>query len=187
MSAPNTIIREVEDKMKKSLEVLQHGFSSIRSGRASVGMVENIKVDYYGTHTPVKQMANITIPEPKTLLIHPWDASAIKLIEKAILESDLGITPVVDGKMVRLVVPALTRERREELAKIANKVAEESRVAIRSIRRDANETIKQFEKDKKTTEDESFKLQQEVQKLTDRYIQSIDQAQATKEKEITQG
>ncbi len=173
--------------MKKSLEVLHHNFSSIRSGRASTGMVENIKVDYYGAQTPIKQMANITTPEPKALLIHPWDVSAIKLIEKAILESDLGIAPVVDGKLIRLVVPALTRERREELAKLANKVAEDSRVAIRSIRREANESVKQFEKDKKVTEDESFKLQQDVQKLTDRYIQSVDQSQAAKEKEITQG
>ena len=187
MALPNTLVREVEDKMKKSLEVLQHNFSSIRSGRASTGMVENIKVDYYGAQTPIKQMANITIPEPKALLIHPWDVSAIKMIEKAISDSDLGIAPVVDGKGIRLVVPALTRERREELAKIANKVAEDSRVAIRSIRRDANESIKQFEKEKKVAEDESFKLQQEIQKLTDRYIQSVDQSQASKEKEITQG
>ena len=187
MTAPNTLAKEIEEKMKKTLEVLQHNFSSIRSGRASAGMVENIKVDYYGTQTPIKQMANITIPEPKALLIHPWDVSAIKLIEKAILESDLGITPVVDGKTIRLVVPALTRERREELAKISSKVAEDSRVALRTVRRDANETIKQFEKDKKASEDESFKLQQEIQKLTDRYTQLVDQSQATKEKEITQG
>lgn len=187
MSAPNVLARDIEDKMKKSLEVLQHNFSSIRSGRASTGMVENIRVDYYGVSTPVKQMANITTPEPKVLMIHPWDVSAIKMIEKAILESDLGIAPVVDGKIIRLVVPALTRERREEMAKLSSKVAEDSRVAIRSIRRDANEQVKQFEKDKKVTEDESFKLQQEIQKLTDRYIQSVDQSQTAKEKEITQG
>lgn len=187
MTAPNLLVKETEDKMKKSLEALQHNFSSIRSGRASTSMVENIKVDYYGSQTPIKQMANIMIPDPKTLTIHPWDVSVIKLIEKAILESDLGIAPIVDGKMIRLVVPALTRERREELAKISSKVAEETRVSIRSIRRDANESAKQFEKDKKSTEDESFKLQQEIQKLTDRYTQSVDQLQATKEKEITQG
>src|SRR3989338_7002194 len=111
MTAPNTLVKEIEDKMKKTLEVLQHNFSSIRSGRASTGMVENIKVDYYGSQTPIKQMANITIPEPKTLLIHPWDISAIKMIEKALSESDLGIEPLVDGKVIRLFVPALTRER----------------------------------------------------------------------------
>lgn len=182
-----SLVKETEEKMKKSLEVLQHNLSGIRSGRASAGMVENIKVDYYGAQTPIKQMANITVPEPKSLLIHPWDISAIKMIEKAILESDLGIAPVIDGKQIRLVVPALTRERREELAKIVKKVAEDSRVAIRSIRRDANEHIKQLEKEKKITEDESFKFQQDVQKLTDQSIQSVDQSQGSKEKEITQG
>lgn len=184
MSAKN-VIREAEEKMRKSLDVVQQNFSGVRSGRATTGMVENIRVDYYGTPTPLKQMANITIPEPRMLVISPWDVSGIKAIEKAIADSDLGISPVVDGKMVRLTIPPLTRERREELVKIVHKLAEEGRVSLRSIRRDANERLKALEKDKAITQDESFKSQEEVQKLTDRHIQQIDQAQAQKEKDLT--
>ena len=184
MGAQN-IIHEAEEKMKKTLDVVHQNFSSIRSGRANTGMVENIRVDYYGTPTPMKQLANITIPEPRMILIQPWDASVLKAVEKAIADSDLGISPVIDGKMVRLVVPPLTRERREELVKIVHKLAEEGRVSLRSIRRESNEKIKAAEKEKSATEDESFKAQAETQKLTDRYIQSIDQVQSSKEKELT--
>ena len=179
-----TAIRDSEDKMKKTIDVVHQHFQGIRSGRANPAMVEGLRVDYYGTPTPVKQMANITIPDPKTLVIHPWDASALKAIEKAINEANLGIAPMVDGKSIRMVVPALTRERREELVKMVHKAAEEGRVSLRSIRREANEKIKQLEKEKKVTEDESFKAQTDIQKLTDRYIQSIDQDQANKEKEL---
>lgn len=181
------IIKEFEEKMKKSLEIIQQNFAQVRTGRANIGMVEHMRVDYYGVQTPLKQMANITIPEPRLIIIHPWDAGALKMIEKAVLESDLGIAPVVDGKMIRLPVPPLTRERRDELAKISKKQAEDGHVVLRSIRRDANEKIKSLEKEKKVTEDESFKAQAEIQKLTDRYVQLIDQAQAAKEKELTQG
>lgn len=181
------VIHETDDKMKKTLDALHHSFASIRSGRANPAMVEGIKVDYYGTLTPLKQLANITVPDPKIITINPWDASALKAIEKAINESDLGINPVIDGKGVRLVVPTLTRERREELVKIAKKSAEEARVSLRSIRRDANEKIKALEKEKKITEDESFKYQTDIQKLTDSNIQAIDQTQANKEKELLQG
>lgn len=181
------VIKDTEDKMKKSLDVVNQNFSQVRTGRASIGMVEHLRVDYYGTLTPLKQMANITIPEPRLILIHPWDAGALKLIEKAVLESDLGIPPVIDGKIVRLAVPSLSRERREELAKIVKKQAEDGHVVLRSIRREANEKVKVLEKDKKITQDESFKAQAEIQKLTDRYVQLIDQAQAAKEKELTQG
>jgi ribosome recycling factor len=180
-----TVLRESEDKMKKSVEIVQQHFGGIRTGRATTGMVENIRIDYYGTSTPLKQMASITIPEPRLVLIQPWDASALKAIEKGIADSDLGISPVIEGKMVRIAVPPLTRERREELVKIVHKLAEEGRVSLRSVRRDANEKIKQLEKDKVITQDESFKTQDGVQKLTDRYIQAIDQAQAAKEKELT--
>lgn len=185
MSAQN-IIKEAEDKMKKTLDVVHQQFSGVRSGRANSGMVENIRVDYYGTPTPIKQLGNVTIPEPRMIVIQPWDASALKGIEKAITDSDLGISPVIDGKMVRLVIPPLTRERRDELVKITHKLAEEGRVSLRSIRRESNEKIKAVEKDKSVTEDESFKAQAEVQKLTDRYIQLIDQTQSSKEKELTQ-
>lgn len=181
------VLKEIEDKMKKSLEVVNQYFAQVRTGRANIGMVEHMRVDYYGAQTPLKSMANITVPEPRTILIHPWDAGAIKMIEKAVIDSDLGIPPVIDGKMIRLSVPALTRERREELAKIVKKQAEDGHVVLRSLRREGNEKIKVLEKEKKVTEDESFKAQAEIQKLTDRYVQLIDAAQASKEKELTQG
>ena len=182
-----TAIKEAEEKMKKTLDTVHHNLAGIRTGRATPGMAENIRVDYYGAMTPLKQMANVTIPEPRTILIHPWDPSALKAVEKAIGESDLGIAPTIDGKMIRLTVPPLTRERREELVKIVHKLAEEGRVSLRSVRRDANERAKAMEKEKTITEDESFKAQAEIQKLTDRYIQLIDQAQSGKEKDLIQG
>jgi ribosome recycling factor len=185
MSA-QTILKDSEEKMKKTLDVLQQNFASIRTGRAGIGMVENIRVDYYGAQTPLKQMANITVPEPRMIMVNPWDVSALKLIEKAINESELGLPPVIDGKMIRIVVPPLTRERREEMVKIVHRVAEEGRVSLRSIRRESNEKVKALEKDKSVTEDESFKAQESVQKLTDRYIGTIDQTASAKEKELTQ-
>ncbi len=185
MSAQN-VLHESEDKMKKTLDVVHQNFMGIRTGRANAGMVENIRVDYYGASTPLKQLANITVPEPRMITIHPWDTSALKAVEKAISESDLGIAPVVDGKSLRLVIPPLTRERREEMVKIVNKSSEEGRVSIRSIRREANDKLKQLEKEKKITEDEGFKSQDTTQKLTDKYISLIDQAQSQKEKELTQ-
>ena len=181
------MVKDTEERMKRSSDAVQQSFAGVRSGRASSGMVENIRVDYYGAQTPLKQMANITIPEPRMIVVHPWDVSAIKSIEKAILESDLGIPPIVEGKIVRLSVPPLTRERREELVKIVHKQAEDGHVSVRSVRRDANEKVKQLEKEKKITEDESFKAQAEIQKLTDRYIQLIDQAKSAKEKELAPG
>ena len=184
MDTCKAVIHDAEEKMKKTLDVLQGNFAGIRSGRANPGMVDHIKVDYYGTMTPLKQLANIAIPDPKMLSITPWDATAVKAIEKAILESDLGINPIVDGKTVRLAVPTLTRERREELVKIMKKVAEESRVSLRSIRRDANDRIKVLEKEKKASEDESFKFQSDIQKLTDTHIQKVDQSQESKEKDL---
>ena len=186
MDTVKAVLADAEDKMRKSPDVVNHNFAGIRSGRANPGIVENLRVDYYGTPTPLKQIANIAVPEPKMLLINPWDASALKSIEKAILESDIGINPVIDGKAIRLVAPTLTRERREELIKIAHKVAEDGHVALRSIRRDVNEQIKKIEKEKKITEDESFKSQTDIQKLTDKYIQLIDQTKAQKEKELSQ-
>lgn len=179
------IIHDTEEKMKKSLEVMGHNFAGIRTGRANAGMVEHLKVEVYGSFMPMRQVANITIPEPRMIVLAPWDPTVLKSVEKAINESDLGITPFVDGKNIRLAIPALTRERREELVKIVHKLAEEGRVSLRSVRRDANEKIKALEKDKSIAEDESFKAQAEVQKLTDRYIQLIDQAQASKEKDLT--
>ena len=181
-----TVIKDSEDKMKKSVEILHNNLNSIRTGRATSGMVEGLRVDYYGAMTPLKQIASISIPEPRMIVISPWDAGALKPIEKAIGESDLGIAPVIDGKQIRLTVPALTRERRDELVKIVHKVAEESRVSVRSVRRDGNERVKTLEKDKAITEDDKTKTLDSIQKLTDRYIQAIDQAQSAKEKELTQ-
>lgn len=186
MSLTQNVIRDSEDKFKKTLEATNQSFAGVRTGRANTGMVENLRVDYYGAMTPMKQLANITIPEPRLIVIHPWDASALKAVEKAVLDSDLGISPVIDGKMVRLSIPQLTRERREEMVKIVHKLAEEGRVSMRSIRRDGNDKVKALGKEKKVTEDEAFKAEQDMQKLTDRYIQMIDQAQSAKEKELTQ-
>ncbi len=181
------LIKDTEERMKKALESINHNFAGIRTGRANTGMVESLRVDYYGNMTPLKQVANINIPEPRMITISPWDAAALKPIEKAISESDLGLSPVIDGKMIRISVPPLTRERREELVKIVHKVAEEGRVSVRSVRRDANDRVKQLEKDKTLTEDDKTKTLDAVQKLTDKYIQLIDQAQSSKEKELTQG
>lgn len=186
MVTAQNVLKETEDKMKKTLDAVHQNFSSVRTGRANTGMVEHIRVDYYGTMTPMRQVANITIPEPRMLLISPWDVGALKAIEKALADSDLGISPVIDGKLVRIVVPPLTRERREELVKVVHRLAEEGRVSLRAIRRDGNEAVKKLEKDKTATEDESFKTQDQIQKLTDRYIQQIDQLQAAKEKDLTQ-
>ena len=179
------VVHDTEEKMKKSLEIVGHNFASVRTGRANSGMVEHLKVEAYGSMMPMRQVANVTIPEPRTILLQPWDPTVLKSLEKAINDSDLGISPIVDGKMIRLSIPPLTRERREELVKIVHKLAEEGRVSMRSVRRDANDKIKQLEKDKTVTEDESFKTQTDVQKMTDRYIALIDQAQAAKEKELT--
>ena len=186
MDTAKAVYANSEERMKKTLDVMHQHMSGIRSGRANPAMLDSVMVDYYGTQTALKQMANIAVPEPKSLVISPWDASVLKAIEKALLESNLGITPIVDGKSIRLNVPTLTRERREELVKIVNKLCEEARVSLRSIRREANEKLKAIEKEKKITEDESFKAQTDIQKLTDRYIQTVDQSQAQKDKELNQ-
>ncbi|MDD5746343.1 MAG: ribosome recycling factor [Candidatus Omnitrophica bacterium] len=180
----NDILHQSEEKMKRSLEVLLREFSTVRTGRASAALVESVRVDYYGTPTPLKQLAGISTPEARLIVIQPWDPSSIAAIEKSILKSELGITPTNDGKVLRLNIPPLTKERRAELVKVVHKLAEEGRIAIRSIRRDANEHIKVEEKDHKVTEDESFKSQDECQKMTDRYIKQIDDLLKHKELEI---
>ncbi len=180
------LLKESDVKMKKAEEITLQELSRIRGGRAQTGIVEGIKVDYYGTPTPLKQLAGITTPDPRTIAIQPWDPSAISEIEKAILKAELGMTPQNDGKLVRLNIPALTKERREEMAKLARKVAEEGRVSIRAIRRDENETVKKVEKEGAITEDESRKAQEQIQKLTDRFIEEIDKHLRQKESEIQQ-
>ncbi len=181
---PPPLFKDAEEKMKRALAAVTRGFSEIRGGRATPGLVEHLTVDYYGAPTPLRQLAAITAPEPHLLVIQPWDAKAASDIEKAIQKAELGITPVVEGKVVRLPIPPLTGERREELTKLIHRLAEEGRVNIRTIRRDANEAVKKLKTDKQISEDESFKSQEQVQKLTDRYIGQIDALVKTKEHEL---
>lgn len=173
-----------EDKMKKAVEVLRKEYGTLRAGRATPSLLDKITVDYYGAPTPVNQVANISVPEPRTIVIQPWEKNMISLIEKAIMKSDLGLTPNSDGVVIRLTIPQLTQQRRAELVKVVHKKAEESRVAIRNLRRDANESIKKIEKDKTVSEDEAKKAQEDMQKMTDKYIKEVDTVMYTKEKEI---
>lgn len=178
------VLQKFKDEMEKTIGALSKSFSRVRTGRASVSLLDGIKVDYYGTPTPITQVANVSVPESRLILIVPWDASVIAAVEKAIQKSDLGLTPSNDGKAVRLSIPQLTEERRKELVKTVKKMAEEGKVKLRNARRDANEEMKALKKDSKISEDELFKAQEEVQKLTDQYIEKTDKVLATKEKEI---
>ena len=181
-------IKEVEanlkTRMEKAISDLQHEMAHIRTGRASLGILDHIRVDYYGTPTPLNQLANLHVPEPSLITIQPWDVSQIGPIEKAIRTSDLGLNPANDGKVIRLPIPPLTEERRKELVKRLHAAAEHHRVSVRNIRRDGNESVKKLLKDKKVTEDDDKKAHDEIQKLTDAYMLKIDQASKTKEKEI---
>lgn len=170
--------------MKKTVEAFRKELASVKAGRATPALLDRVMVDYYGQQMPVSQLATITAPDPRTLVIQPWDKSALKAIEKGILNSDLGLNPNNDGNVIRLVLPPLTEERRRELVKMLHKRAEEERVAVRNVRRDANEQLKKMEKEKKISEDDLKRTQDEVQKLTDRYIKEVDQALAAKEKEV---
>lgn len=178
------IVDAMTDKMKKSIAVFVKEMGSLRAGRATPQLLDRILVDYYGTATPIAQMANISVPEPRVLLIAPWDASTLKEIERAILKSDLGINPSNDGKAIRLVLPELTEERRRDLVKQVKKQAEECKVAVRSIRRDAVEQIKKQKKGGDLTEDDQKQGEAEVQKVTDAQIKEIDALLAEKEKEL---
>jgi ribosome recycling factor len=178
------IIKEMKRKMDRALEVLGQDFARIRTGRASVTLLEGIKVDAYGTAMPISQVASLAAPEPRLLTVQPWDTALMSDLEKAILRSDLGLTPSNDGKIIRIPSPPLTTERRKELAKSTKKMTEESKVALRNLRRDANEQLKDLKKDKQISEDEVFKAQDEVQKITDDYIKKLDALAAEKEKEI---
>jgi ribosome recycling factor len=178
------IIKEMQRKMDRALEVLGQDFARIRTGRASVALLEGIKVDAYGTSMPISQVASLAAPEPRLLTVQPWDTALMSDLEKAILRSDLGLTPNNDGKIMRIPIPPLTTERRKELVKSTKKMTEESKVALRNLRRDANEQLKELKKDKQISEDEVFKAQEEVQKATDDYIKKLDALAAEKEKEI---
>ena len=178
------IMHDTETKMKKTIEATQREFSTIRTGRASGAILESVKVDYYGTPTPVKQLAAISTPEARLIVIQPWDKGVMEEIEKAILKSDIGITPTNDGKVIRLSMPPLTQERRLELDKVLKKIAEDGHVSVRTARHAAIELVRKSEKDKVITEDEKFKTQDDIQKLTDKYIKEIDTMLAAKEKDI---
>lgn len=177
-------LKEVETKMQKAIEAVKREFGEVRSGRANPKLVEGIRVDYYGSPTLLKNIATITVPEARLLVINPWDPNSTKAIEKAILESNLGITPIVDGKIIKLVIPPLSQERREELIKIVKKIAEEGRISIRTVRREAKEKIRSMEKEKKISEDDRYRLEEELQKLTDKYIEEVDKILEEKEKEL---
>jgi ribosome recycling factor len=178
--------KKAEEKMNKGLEILRKEFAAIRTGRASLGILDGITVDYYGTPTPLSQVANMSVPDPRQILIQPWEVKMLGEIEKALLKSDVGITPSNDGKVIRLTIPPLTEERRQQIVKHAKKLAEDARVAIRNIRRDVNDEIKKKSKDKDAhvSEDATKKLQDEIQKTTDTYIKKIDDLLTHKEKEI---
>lgn len=181
---PQSVIKDMEDRMNKAIATLKKDLASLRAGRATPAMLDRVMVDYYGTPTPISQLANISVPEPRMLTIQPWDKSALKEIDRAIQQSDLGISPSNDGVIIRLVIPPLTEERRKELVKLAAKSGEETKVAIRNIRRDANDEIKKLEKAAAISEDESRRYQETVQKSTDKFIAEVDKIVKDKEKDI---
>ena len=178
------VIKESEAKMQTALDALKHQFSTIRTGRAHPSLVESVKVDYYGTKTPIKQLASISTPEPRLIVIQPWDKASMEMIEKAIMTSDVGITPVNDGKLIRLSMPQLTQERRDELIKVLHRIAEEGKVSIRNTRHHAIEEAAKLEKENKMTEDDKFDTKDKIQKITSEFSKKIDSIFAEKEKEI---
>ncbi len=180
----DTTLLETEERMEKAVAALDRDFAKLRTGRASTALVDGIRADYYGASTPISQMASVAVPDSRTLTIQPWDKGGMAAIEKAILKSDLGLTPINDGKIIRITIPPLTGERRKELVKVARKYAEDAKVAVRNVRRDANDSLKKSEKDKEITEDGLKRATDEVQKLTDKYVNGIDSRCAAKEKEI---
>jgi len=178
------IRRKAVEKMEHSIETLKKEFASVRTGRASLALLDGIKVDYYGTPTPLQQLASLSVPESRQIAIQPWDPKVIAEIEKAIMKSDLGLTPANDGKVIRINIPALTEERRKQLVKVVKKNAEDAKVSVRNIRRDINDEIKKLEKEKHISEDDTKKSLDGIQKLTDSYVKKIDEVLAHKEKEI---
>jgi ribosome recycling factor len=180
----NDVYRESESRMKGAVQALEEDLSGIRTGRASPALIERLSIDYYGNPTPLRQLASISVPEPRTLLIRPFDASTLSAIERAILASDLGLTPNNDGKNIRLNLPQLTEERRQELVRVVNSRVEEARVAVRNVRRDLIKDLREFENEKMLSEDERIRGEEELQKITDRYIEEINAVGERKEKEI---
>ncbi len=175
---------EIESKMKKTIDALSYELSTIRAGRANASVLDKVNVEYYGTPTPINQLASISVPEPRVLMVSPWDPSVLKAVEKAILQSDVGITPVSDGKAIRLSFPPLTEERRRDLAKGVKKYGEEAKVTVRNVRRDAMDKYKAMKKKSEITEDDLKIVEKDIQELVDKYVKEIDKVVAAKEKEI---
>jgi len=180
----NDVVDQVNAKMEASVEALKRELVKIRTGRASLALLDGIRVDAYGSMLPVDQVGTMTIPESRLIVIQPWDPQMLPVIEKAILSSDLGLTPANDGKVIRLTIPQLTEERRKELVKQVKKIAEEFKVTVRNVRRETNDSLKKMKKDKDISEDDMFRLQEEAQKATDAFIKQIDEVAAGKEKEV---
>lgn len=180
----NEVIDQLNDKMESSVDGLKRELVKIRTGRASLSLLDSISVDAYGSRMPLNQIGTLTIPENRMIVIQPWDPQMLSVIERAILGSDLGLTPANDGKVIRLTIPQLTEERRKELVKQIKKISEEFKVAVRNVRREANDVLKNMKKDKEISEDDMFRLQEEAQKETDNFIKKIDEIAAGKEKEI---
>lgn len=178
------MIKETEAKMEKTLSSLKNDLNKVRTGRASLALFDDIRVDYYGTPTPLNQVATLAVPEPRLITIQPWDTSISAEIEKAILKSEIGVTPSSDGKIIRIPIPRLTEERRKELVKVVKKMAEGTKVALRNLRREANEQLKGLEKNKKISQDQLHQWMEKVQTSTDKYIEKVDETLAAKEKEI---
>ena len=179
-----TELKDMETRMQAAVDLLTREFSGLRTGRANTALLDALRVEAYGAVTPINQMASLAVPDPRTLVIQPWDASQITAIEKAIMKSDLGLTPANDGKVIRLVLPPLTEERRKQLAKTVGKFAEDARVAIRNIRREANDKLKALAKDKKVSQDEERRAHDAIQKATDRFISKVEETAKKKEQEI---
>ncbi|HSO60921.1 MAG TPA: ribosome recycling factor [Desulfobacterales bacterium] len=179
-----SVYQDTKENMGKVIEALKKELKRVRTGRASLSLMDGIKVDYYGTLTPLNQLATLAVPESRQITIQPWDTTVIKEIEKAVLKSDLGLTPSSDGKIIRIAIPPLTEQRRKELVKVVHKISEEYKVSVRNLRRDANEFIKDIKKDGKISEDDAFKSQEKIQKITDEHISLVDACYKEKEKEI---
>ncbi len=179
-----SIIEETKERMDKSIQALKKEMGRVRTGRATLSMLDPVKVDYYGQLTPLKQMASISIPESRMITVQPWDVSMIKEVEKGILKANIGLTPSSDGKLIRIPIPPLTEERRKEIAKAVSNTCEDFKIAVRNIRRDSNDTLKAFQKEGEISEDDSFKAQKRVQEITDEFIKTIDEIFAAKEKEV---
>ena len=178
------VVKDLETRMQAAVDLLTREFSGVRTGRANTALLDTVRVEAYGAQTPISQMASLSVPDPRTLVIQPWDTTQMTAIEKAILKSDLGLTPSSDGKVIRLTMPTLTEERRKQLAKTVGKLAEEARVAVRNIRRDANDRLKALAKEKKVSQDEERRGHEQIQKTTDRFVARVDELTKKKEQEI---